>query len=77
MLLNRLERTVANIELEELGWFNFEQAYAQPWQDTGEADAILRLADEALVEARRRRGIPPQPADVPAEATDAPARLER
>jgi hypothetical protein len=68
MLLDRLERTVANIELEELGWFNFEQAYAQPLQDGAEAEEILRRADEALAEARARRGRRPLPAEAPAEA---------
>ena len=65
MLLDRLERTVANIELEELGWFNFEQAYAQPLQDPAEAEAILRKADEALAEARSRRGRRPLPVEAP------------
>src|SRR3954465_7238376 len=61
MLLDRLERTVANIELEELGWFNFEQAYAQPLQPPAGAEAILRRADEALAEPRARRGRRPLP----------------
>src|SRR3954452_22071084 len=56
MLIERVERTVANIELEELGWFNFEQAYAAPLPDDGEAAELLRRADEALAEARSRRG---------------------
>jgi hypothetical protein len=68
LLLDRLERTVANIELEELGWFNFEQAYAQPLADPAEAEAILRKADEALAEARARRGRRPLPAEAPADA---------
>src|SRR4051812_6269190 len=68
MLLDRLERTVANIELEELGWFNFEQAYAQPLQDPAEAEAILRKADEALAEARAPPGRRPLPAQAPADA---------
>src|SRR5437763_296046 len=68
MLLARLERTVANIELEELGWFNFEQAYAEPLHDPAEAEAIVRRADEALAEARARRGRRPLPADAPADA---------
>ena len=59
MLVARLERTVANIELEELGWFNFEQAYAEPLADAGEADEIIRRADEALALARERRGVRP------------------
>lgn len=64
MLLARLERTVANIELEELGWFNFEQAYAQPrLEDDHEAVELLARADEALREARERRGRRPLPAD--------------
>ena len=42
----------ANIELEELGWFNFEQAYTQPLEDSGEAAELIRRADEALREAR-------------------------
>jgi hypothetical protein len=65
MLLDRLERTVANIELEELGWFNFEQAYAQAPADPAEAEAILRKADEALAEARARRGRRPLPVEAP------------
>jgi len=68
MLVARLERTVANIELEELGWFNFEQAYAEPLVDSDETDEILRRADEALAEARERRGVRPQPADAPVDA---------
>jgi hypothetical protein len=68
MLLDRLERTVANIELEELGWFNFEQAYASPLADPAEAEAIGRRADEALAEARARRGRRPLPAEAPADA---------
>jgi hypothetical protein len=68
MLVVRLERTVANIELEELGWFNFEQAYTEPLQDTAEAEAIIRRADEALAEARSRRGRRPLPTEAPADA---------
>jgi hypothetical protein len=68
LLLDRLERTVANIELEELGWFNFEQAYAQPLEDSGEAEAIIRRADEALLQARERRGRRPLPVEAPADA---------
>ena len=70
MLIERLERTVANIELEELGWFNFEQAYAAPLPDDTEAADLLRRADEALREARARRGRRPMPVsdDVAVEA---------
>ena len=69
LLIERIERTVANIELEELGWFNFEQAYAQPFDtDDTEAAELLRRADEALREARARRGRRPVMEDVTAEA---------
>jgi hypothetical protein len=63
LLVERVERTVANIELEELGWFNFEQAYTQPLDEGTEAAALIRRADEALREARERRGRRPIPVD--------------
>ena len=73
LLVERVERTVANIELEELGWFNFEQAYTQPLDDDAEAVELIRRADEALREARARRGRRPMPvedvASVEAEAS--------
>jgi hypothetical protein len=72
MLVDRLERTVANIELEALGWFNFEQAYAQPLDEDPEAAALIRRADEALAEARARRGRPPR-----VDGAEAPAGAER
>ncbi|HEY3021689.1 MAG TPA: hypothetical protein VGJ32_15935 [Solirubrobacteraceae bacterium] len=72
MLVERLERTVANIELEALGWFNFEQAYAEPLEDSPEAAELIRRADEALAEARARRGRRPLPA-----VADAPPATER
>src|SRR3954471_24297175 len=59
VLGGRVEGPGANIELEELGWFNFEQAYAEPLADAGEADEIIRRADEALALARERRGVRP------------------
>jgi hypothetical protein len=63
LLVERVERTVANIELEELGWFNFEQAYTQPLDDGTEAEDLIRRTDEALREARERRGRRPIPVD--------------
>ena len=72
MLVDRLERTVANIELEALGWFNFEQAYTQPLEDDAEAAEVIRRADEALAEARSRRGRRPL-----RDGADAPAGAER
>ena len=75
MLVDRLERTVANIELEALGWFNFEQAYAQPLEDDAEATELIRRADEALAQARARRGRRPLPAE--ADTPAAPERLPR
>jgi hypothetical protein len=71
LLVERIERTVANIELEELGWFNFEQAYTQPFDDDVEAAELIRRADEALREARARRGRRPAPVESDAVIAEA------
>jgi hypothetical protein len=73
LLVERIERTVANIELEELGWFNFEQAYAHPFEDSAEAAELIRRADEALREARARRGRRPMPVEDVASIVEAEA----
>ena len=70
-LIERLERTVANIELEELGWFNFESAYEQAPMDEVESAELQALVAEALEKSRAVRGRRPVVADADVSSADA------